>query len=455
MLPARYDRSHSDHLLVGAVALALLGCPLLAAIPSRWPGLVALVIVASGGLVLLWRRDPLTRKEVLLGALLLRLAFLPLLPGLTDDLYRYVWDGWLQVEGINPYRYVPEEQALTAFQSSFLYENLNSQPYYSVYPPLAQIIFAVGGWVYTSAGWPAAYYVLKGVFVVAEFGGVLLLSRLTTARNLLLYAWNPLVLIETAGQGHTEALLVPLIVGLIWAARRGTGELASLAVAGAGLVKIYPFVLGPFLLRRYGWSAIWPGTLALIGLSLPYAAPYTVSHLKDSVDLFARLFEFNAGPYYLTKYTFWLWTGADWSKQIGPSFRYLFLALLPVLYVLDWRRGWSLRWSSLVTIGLFLILSTTVHPWYLVPILALGVLHERPAWPWFWLGSLSVGTYLFYIGGWYWVWIVLGWGGAALWGCWLYADSLRALPAACVRLGAMYFPLTKRSGVDDDTRPKP
>jgi hypothetical protein len=427
MSTAWYNRIGSDRLIVGGTALSLLGCPLLARSPSTWPGLVALVFVASGGLVLLWRRDPLTTTQVLWGALLLRLAFLPLLPGLTDDLYRYVWDGWLQVEGINPYRYPPEHEALSRFQEAFLYAKLNSQPYYSVYPPLTQMAFAAGGWVYTVAGWHAAYFALKGLFATVEFGGVLLLSRLTTARNLLLYALNPLVVIETAGQGHTEALLVPCLLALIWASRGGLGWLASLTVAGAGMIKIYPFVLGPFLLRRYGWSAVWPGTLLVVGLSLPYAAPYTLPHLKASVDLFAQLLEFNAGPYYLTKYAFWLGTGADWSKQIGPAFRYLFLTLLPLLYVLDWKRDWSLRRACLLTVGLFLVLSTTVHPWYFLPILALGTLHPRPAWPWFWLGTLSVGTYLFYVDGPYWIWIILGWGGAALLGGWLYAGSLRTL----------------------------
>jgi hypothetical protein len=156
-------------------------------------------------------------------------------------------------------------------------------------------------------------------------------------------------------------------------------------------------------------------------------------HLQSSIDLFARLFEFNAGPYYLTKYVFWLGTGADWSKQIGPAFRYLFLGLLPLLYVLDWQRDWSIRWASLLTVGLFLVLSTTVHPWYILPVLSLSVLHERPAWPWFWLGTLSIGTYLFYVGGPYWLWIVLGWGGAALLGMWFYADALRGLTAQAKR----------------------
>jgi hypothetical protein len=377
------------------------------------------------GLVVLWRRDPLTTRQVLWGALLLRLAFLPLLPGLTDDLYRYIWDGWLQMQGINPYRYVPEHESLSSYQSSLIYERLNSQPYYSVYPPLTQLTFAVGGWFYPY-GWTVSYYVLKGLFTAAEFGGVVLLSRLTSARNLLLFAWNPLVLLETAGQGHTEALLLPFIVGAVWAVRQGRGRIASLAVAGAGMIKIYPFVLGPFLLRRYGWRAVWPGAVLVVGVSLPYAAPYALPHLKASVDLFAELLEFNAGPYYLTKYTFWLVTGADWSKQIGPAFRYLFLASLPVLYYLDWRRSWSFRWATLCTLGLFFVLSTTVHPWYFLPVLALVVMHEQPAWPWFWVSTCSIGTYLFYIDGPYWLWVNLGWGGAVVLGVWWYRPALRA-----------------------------
>ncbi len=417
----------TDRLLIGGTVVSLLVCPLLASTPEAWPGLVALSFVACGGLLWLWKRDPLTRTQVLWGALLLRLAFLPLLPGLTDDFYRYVWDGWIQIAGINPYRFAPKHEALVPFQTTPLYEQLNSQAYYSVYPPLTQLLFAFGGWVYTALGWHAAYYGLKGLFVAAEFGGVLVLSRLTTPRNLLLYAWNPLVLLETAGQGHTEALLIPFLVGLIWAVQHGSGRWASVAVAGAGMIKLYPFVLGPFLIRRHGWSAVWPGGLVVIGLSLPYVAPYALPHLKSSVDLFAELFEFNAGPYYLIKHAFWLFTGADWSKQIGPVFRYSFLVLLPVLYTLDWWRDWSMRWATLLTIGVFLIFSTTVHPWYLLPVLALGVLHHRPSWPWFWLGAFSIGTYLFYTGGSYWIWVILGWGGAALLALRLYAESFRAL----------------------------
>jgi hypothetical protein len=401
------------HYLTLGTALALLVLPVLAAHPAAWPGLVGLTLATMLALVLLWVRTPLTTAQVLWGAVLLRLAFLPLMPGLTDDLYRYIWDGWIQMHGINPYRYVPQAEALSRFQSSVLFDRMNSPAYYSVYPPLLQWVFALAGGVY-ALDWTVSYYVLKGLFTGAELGGVILLSRLTSARNLLLYAWNPVVLLEVAGQGHAEALLVPSLLGLVWAVRTRRPRVASIAVAAAGLVKLYPFVLWPFLWRRDGWTAVWPGLLVCAGLSLPYAAPYTLPHLKASVDLFVSLMEFNAGPYYLVKHTLWTLTGADWSKVIGPIFRYAFLGLLPLLYVLDWRRDGDIVRAVLGTIGLFYILSPTVHPWYLVPMVALAVIPARPVWPWLWLATFSVGTYLFYVDGSYWTWIVLGWGGAAL-----------------------------------------
>lgn len=405
------DRGVRVLLLVTVVSL--FACPVLAVRPSTWTGFVAASFVGGGGLVLLWRRDALSTWSVLWGALVLRIAFLPLLPELTDDPFRYLWDGWLQLEGINPYRFVPSDPALSSFQDTELYRKLNSQEHYSIYPPLSQLTFALSALFY-DGDWVPPYFVLKGGYVVVEYAGVWVLSRLTSARNVLLYAWNPLVLISTAGQGHTEALLVPLLLGAVWAVRRERGGLASAAIAGAGFVKLYPFALGPYLLRRFGWRAVWPGVLVIGVLSVPYAAPYVLPHAKTSVDLFAKLFEFNAGPYYFVKHLFWAGTGTDWSKTIGPLFRGLFLSSLPLLYYLDVRQHWSFRRACLILIGCFLVLSTTVHPWYLLPAIALGVMGAGPSWHWLWLGLCSIGTYLFYVDGAYWIWIWLGWGGAGI-----------------------------------------
>ena len=394
-----------------ATLTALVALPLLAADPALWSGFVGCALAASAGLVVLWRQDELSIGAVLVGAVALRLAFAPLLPVLSDDMFRYVWDGWMQWQGINPYRFTPDDAALAAFHELPLFERLNSASYYSVYPPISQLVFALGGALY-GTDWISSFYVIKGGFLVFEGAGLALLAHTTSARNLLLYAWNPLVLTEVAGQAHTEAALVPFLVAVVWAVRRGQGRLASLAVAGAGMVKLYPLVLGPFLLRRFGWRAVWPGAVLTAVVCVPYAAPYVVPHVKDSVDLYFQLFEFNAAPYYVIKDLLLDWTGADWSKTIGPAFRTLFLGALPVLYGLDAWRDWRIERAMIVTIGLFFVLSTTLHPWYLLAIVPLAVLFERPSWHWLWLGAASMGTYLFYVDGAYWPWVWGGWGGA-------------------------------------------
>ena len=389
---------------------------------AAWPVFVAAAFGAGVLLVLLWRQGALTTRQVLVGAVLFRLFFLPLGPGLSADGYRYVWDGLVQLGGVNPYRYAPEDPALAARRGEAVYDDLNSASFYSVYPPIPQAIFAFGVLFY-GAGWQASYFVIKGVLMVLELGGVFVLARLVSARALVLYAWHPLVLLEVAGQPHTEAALVLFLALTLLAARRGRGRWASAALAGAVWTKLFPAVLFPYLWRRFGWKAVWPAVLVSAALALPYAAPYVPGHLRTSLDLYVRYFEFNAGPYYAVKKAFTLATGADWSKTLGPFFRTLFLLVLPALYVLDARRGWRLAQAFLVTWGAYLFLSTTVHPWYLLAVLPLAALLGRPAWHWQWLGVLSLGTYLFYIGGPYWVFVILGWGGWLLLVCWAHRDG--------------------------------
>lgn len=409
-------------LLLGGTLAALCAGPLLATVPDLRGAFVASALVATAGLVLLWRADRLSLWSVLVGAIVLRLAYAPLFPVLSDDVFRYVWDGWIQASGFNPYRWRPAADALSAWHDTALFPRLNSAEYYSVYPPLSQWIFALGGWA-SESDWRVSYFAIKAVFMVLEGAGVWLLSRLTTIRNVMLYAWNPLVLLEVAGQAHTEAALLPFLLGAVWAVRHHAGVWASVGIAGAGLVKLYPFVLGPFLLRRFGWRAVWPGALVVCVVSLPYAAPYVLPNIKASVDLYATLFEFNAGLYYATKHMLWELTGTDWSKTLGPAFRVLFLAALPVLYAVDAWRDWPFQKAALWTLGTFFVLSTTVHPWYVLAVLPLAAMKRPPVWAWFWLAACALGTYTFYTGGLYWPWVVAGWGGAALFGLWRVGTS--------------------------------
>lgn len=388
-------------------------------IPDRdhWPYFVVLALLLGIGMLGAWKWGRWSLAQVLVAAVLMRIAVFWLPPTLSDDAYRYVWDGVVQAEGINPYRYAPEDTALAFLHDEPMYEQLNSGSYYSVYPPVSQMLFWVGSLAYERGGWLHSYYLIKLLLVLLEMGAVVVLARMVEPPMLVLYAWNPLVVLSSAGQAHSESAFVFLLLLTVLLARRGRGVGASVALAAAGWVKLYPFVLLPFLWRRFGSKSVIASTAAVVLLGLPYAAWYVPGHLLSSLELYTRYFEFNAGLYYGLKQVMYGLTGDDWSKQLGPFLRNVFLLLLPVLYVLDWRKNWRIEKALLVTMGAFFVLSTTVHPWYLVGIVALAVLFDRPAWHWLWVGVASLGTYLHYseatLRG-YWLFVWVGWGGGLI-----------------------------------------
>jgi len=405
--------------------LALAAVGVLAVHPAWWPGMVAAAFAAGALLMLAWKRGAYSAGQVLVLALALRVLFVAVPPVLSDDGFRYVWDGVLQVqEGVNPYRHAPEAPELADLRDAptyeSVYERLNSASYHSVYPPASQIVFAAGWLLYDAFGWRGSFYLINALFAAMEAVVVWLLYRQGTgAGALMLYALHPLVLLEAAGQGHTEAGAALGLVGAVIAARAGRGRTASVLVAGATLFKLYPLILFPFLWRRFRWEGLWPGALTGALFALPYAPGVAWGEVWASLELYVRLFEFNAGPYYALKEAFRLVTGADWSKTLGPALRWVFLVGLPVLYALDARRQWPISKAFFWSVALFVLCATTVHPWYLVPLLALAAL-RGPAWPWQWLALCSVGTYLFYAPiphaeGVYWAFVVGGWGGAGLW----------------------------------------
>ncbi|MEL7239143.1 MAG: hypothetical protein AAGK78_09790, partial [Planctomycetota bacterium] len=178
-----------------------------------WPWAVALWLAQSLLVAMLWWRGVVTTRGVIVVAVLMRLAVAWLPPSLSDDAYRYLWDGLVTTGGQSPYVLTPVEDGATAATpaGAIALEKMNSPRYYSVYPPISQGVFAVGGAAARLTGSAlVGLFAIKLVVASAELVGLLLLARLVEARALLLYAWQPLVIFETAGQGHTEALVVPL-----------------------------------------------------------------------------------------------------------------------------------------------------------------------------------------------------------------------------------------------------
>ena len=162
---------------------------------------------------------------VLIGgfAILFRLIQVVAPPTLSSDLYRYIWDGRVQHAGINPYRYPPADEALAALRDEAIFPNINRPQAPTIYPPAAQMLFAL-----MYGAWPDSISGTKVFMLLGDLMTMLLLVRLLRQRNvdadrILVYAWSPLVVVELAGSGHLDALMLPFLLGALLALTWGRG----------------------------------------------------------------------------------------------------------------------------------------------------------------------------------------------------------------------------------------
>jgi hypothetical protein len=216
------------------------------------------------------RESRATLLLVVTFAALFRLALLFEPPRLSDDLYRYVWDGRVQAAGINPYRHVPAAPALARLRDAGVYEHVNRRDFApTIYPPLAQMIFLVATRVSESIIW------MKAVMVAFEAVALWALARLLASFDLprprvLLAAWHPLLVWEIAGGAHLDAALVCFVCLALLARRRGRDALAGFLLACAALTKLFPALLAPALYRRGGWKMPAAFAATFVAGYLPY-----------------------------------------------------------------------------------------------------------------------------------------------------------------------------------------
>jgi hypothetical protein len=232
-----FDKTHKLQ-IVWFIKVALAQCALYA--------LAAWVVWRAGA-----RRSTLLLVIVLAALFRLSVLFAP--PFLSDDIYRYVWDGRVQAARINPYRYVPADDALRFLRDADVYPNINRRDFApTIYPPLAQMIFFLATRVSERVVW------MKAVMLLFEAAGLYALAALLASfklprQRVLLAAWHPLAVWEIASSGHLDALVVCFVALALLARRRERDALTGALLAAAVLVKLFPLVLLPAFYGRRGW----------------------------------------------------------------------------------------------------------------------------------------------------------------------------------------------------------
>lgn len=353
---------------------------------------------------------------ILVMALLLRLMFLFSPPQLSDDINRYLWDGSSTLRRINPYATAPSA-AIPPPELAAIHSRVNHPKYVTIYPPTAQVVFAGG------AALGGTITGLKTLLVLLDMGLcallIVLLKRLEMpVWRVVLYAWNPLSVLEIAGSGHVDGAGLTMLMGALCllvaeresSVRRWPFLLSGALLAAAGLVKLFPFVLAPLLFllvpagqRRYFVAGFAASLAALIVPFLPQ-----LTNMFGSLDTYARNWEF-AGFAFTTLRTL---TGSGTTARLILSAVFL-LSVAAILFrfirsvnrtgspITKARQALTACYATAMAL---LLLTPTLQPWYALSLAAFLPFCAGPAGLilcWVVLLTYQVQTTYFILGQWH------------------------------------------------------
>jgi alpha-1,6-mannosyltransferase len=330
-------------------------------------------------------------------ALATRLVLVGVEPMMSTDLYRYIWDGRVQGAGINPYRYVPADQALAALRDTTVYPHINRADYaLTGYPPVAQMFFVAVTRV--SESLLALRLAMIGCEVVIVAVLIALLRRFGLPEaTVVAYAWHPLAVFEIANNAHVEALMVALLMLGVWLLVRSRRIAGAVAVAFAAAVKPYAVLVLPAFWRPSSWKGLdWRVPVAVVAAVVACYLPY----LGAGSSVFGFL-----GSGYLSEEGLtsgegiWLVALAQVITGAMPALAYAYIIAAAIIMVwlglrIALRRERTERdviadIILLLTVGMFLM--SPNYAWYLlvlVPFIALGA--GAPAW------ALTLGAFALY-----------------------------------------------------------
>ncbi|MDO8971231.1 MAG: hypothetical protein Q7U74_11115, partial [Saprospiraceae bacterium] len=240
----------------------------------------------------------------------LRVLLLFSIPNLSDDYARFLWDGHLSVAGIHPFVHTPkyfiENQLVIPGITQELFAKLNSQEYFTVYPPVCQAVFAMAAWVFPTN-------VLGGVFLMklfllgCEIGTIWILEHRRALTSLippksvallkgvphLYYALNPLVVLEITGNCHFEGAMIFFLLAGMVALQNGKIAKGAIWWALATASKLLPLLFLPIVWRWLGFRKGLTFNVLFAVFSLLLFAPVlaVLPNILESIDLYFRQFQ--------------------------------------------------------------------------------------------------------------------------------------------------------------------
>ncbi|NJY62162.1 polyprenol phosphomannose-dependent alpha 1,6 mannosyltransferase MptB [Salinimicrobium sp. CDJ15-81-2] len=350
------------------------------------------LLTLYGGLFFLsWKFFQMQRtnlKILFAAALVFRLLFLFATPNLSQDFFRFIWDGRLLLEGINPYLMTPDQffssGSLPIAGARELFEGMGnlSAGNPTNYPPLNQVFFALaallgGKSILGSVIWLRIFIIAADIGIL-YFGRKLLKQLNLPESNIFLYLLNPLIIIELTGNLHFEGVMLFFMVAGLYLLQRQKWLFSALLFSCSIAVKLITLMFLPLLIRRLGWKKAFgyfavTGTLVLL-FFLPFLSGSFAENFFSSINLWFQKFEFNASIYYLIRWIGFQAEGYNIIGYAGPALAGLIF--ISVLILATLKRNSEIKGlliNMMFAIVIYLLLATTVHPWYLATPLLLSV----------------------------------------------------------------------------------
>ena len=339
----------------------------------------------------------------------LRLLFLISTPNLSQDFYRFIWDGRMIIAGFNPYLFTPEsfiiKDIFPIHQALELYNGMGvlNGSHFTNYPPLNQLCFVIAGLI-SGKSILGSVVVMRLIIILADLGtlyfGKKLLQKLNIPiHHIFLYILNPFVIIELTGNLHFEGVMIFFLIWTIYLLHLNKWKLAALALACSISIKLIPLIFLPLLFKNLHWKKsiiFYMIVFAAAALTfLPFVTIEFINNYYETVGLWFQRFEFNASLYYIARAIGYTFRGYNEIAIIGK-----FIPILVVLFVLAItfvRRNKStidLISSMLFVLSFYYFTATTVHPWYITTLLILSVF-TKYKFPlvWSFVGILSYLAY--------------------------------------------------------------
>lgn len=332
-------------------------------------------------------------KFLVICGVIFRLVFLLTEPNLSQDYYRFIWDGHLILKGINPYLFTPD---MLMGQPDFVLANAQelhngmgglSARHFSNYPPLNQFIFAIAAF-FGGKSIVGSVVIMRTIIILGDIGifyfGRKLLKKLNRSPHLIFwYFLNPLIIVELSGNLHFEGVMLFFFITALYLLSVKRLVLSAVPYALSICIKLVPLIFLPLFLTYFKPKQsllfyLIIGILSLV-LTLPFLAPEFINNYSQTVGLWFSNFEFNAGFYNALKKIAVQFDAKPWEliKSYGKVTAYaLVIVSLLFTFLAKNQKLSNLIANMLWILSIYYFLSATVHPWYIVFLVLLSIFTE-------------------------------------------------------------------------------